>query len=208
MWAGEPDNVNRARASHAEQVRHLESAVGATRLIGILFALLGGGLLVLMVADHEPTLRLVFVAGFVVAPGVLYVVAGFFLKGRKYWAWLATLVVSVVALIGVAMLGLVVVVSFVRRERAEASIVVAFGCWVAALVGILWSLYKCLPAVREAEQVAQSGFGVVVRARAVEAIATPDTIHFGAGPLERPAPRDEPWDGTGTVKIPGDPRAQ
>ena len=152
--------------------RKLRAIVRSACLLGACF--LGIGLLSMGVA--MPRFRrdpiTMFIASSLMASGVLYIVFGVFLRRRRFWAWVAMLVMTIVLLAGVSVFMIFVVSNVVREfERGEPEwhMVVLLllgpglwlGCWMAALILILRYLGQSLPAVREQEAVAQKGFAVI-----------------------------------------------
>jgi hypothetical protein len=105
--------------------------------------------------------------------GLLYMIFARFLRRRRYWAWVGSLVMTIILFGFVSILSLIVVVAVVRNwEREGAAFVVipfiGLGSWVVALGLILKYLRDALPAVREEEAGAQMGFAVIPVARVAE----------------------------------------
>jgi hypothetical protein len=162
----DPLEIRKAQFQAALEARHLASAVQSTRFIGVLFAAIGIVTLLAMwfpaLQGRLPLYAIALVSTFLVAPGVLYVVAEVFLKARRYWAWLATAIITGVLLLAVGGVCLYSVVAMLAFGQADlGGPIVAFACWASALGVILFSLRQCLPAVRAAEQVVQKGFSIV-----------------------------------------------
>jgi hypothetical protein len=163
--------VYRARPS----ARELDLTVDETQTIGGIFVVVGAGLLVAIVAqakhlDRAALLGIGAVSTLLIAPGVLYVLAGVFLRRRRYWAWVATRVMTIVLLWVVGLGGVAAVVLTTINQPLIYGLgpVVGFGCWGAALGIILSSLRRNVRLVREAEHVAQKGFHVLPVRRAEE----------------------------------------
>ena len=98
------------------------------------------------------------IASALLSSGATYVVFGFFLSHRRYWAWLAMTIMTVIML---AFVGCVCGFLMIRSFFWDWGSVVALVCWWTALGLILHSLRQALPAVREAEAVVQKGFSVI-----------------------------------------------
>src|SRR5687767_10025728 len=169
MTASTPGAVN---ADAHFQVRRLKAVVNAARLLGICF--LGFGLLTMFPAiqrfGFDPVFMLI--ASSLTSSGALYLVFSAFLARRRYWAWVAMLVMTIFLLGGVAVFSVFVVSNIVRQftrwgepEWSEMLRMLLgpglwLGSWLAALILILRYLGQSLPAVREEEAVAQKGFAV------------------------------------------------
>jgi hypothetical protein len=170
MTASTPGVVN---ADAQLQARRLKAIVSSARLLGLAF--LGFGLLAMLPAidrlrfDPLPML----IASSLTSSGALYVVFAVFLRKRRYWAWVATLVMTILLLGAVALFTVFVVSNiageFTRWGDPQWSEMLLMllgpglwlGCWMAALILILRYLGQSLPAVREEEAVAQKGFAVI-----------------------------------------------
>lgn len=178
----DPIEVRRAQFDGLARQRHLDKTVRETRLIGILFAAIGGIAILAAMQDSRrtPTPFLAGMSVMLVAPGVLYVLAGVFLKRRRYWAWMTTVVMTVLLLLAVIILSVGLIAAMIRSNNADAGWMpgIAFACWTIALGSILFSLRQCLPAILETEQQAQQGFSVIPVAR----LAPPADAPAGQNP--------------------------
>jgi hypothetical protein len=167
---GSPPGVVNADAE--VQGRKLRAIVRSACLLGACFLFIG----VLVMGVAIPRFRrdpiTLLVASSLTSSGVLYIVFGVFLRRRRFWAWVAMLVMTIVLLAGVTVFAILVVSNVVRefgRREPELYMVVLMllgpglwlGCWMAALILILRYLGQSLPAVREQEAVAQKGFAVI-----------------------------------------------
>ena len=177
------------------RARDLKSIVGSAQLLGGCF--LCFGLLLLFPATRrrrwvDPTL--LFIASSLMSSGVLYVVFASFLKRRRYWAWVATLVMTILLLAVVTSFAGWVAYSVARdvgREPAPGRVFllamlgpgVWLGTWIAALVLILRYLRRSLPAVREEESVVQKGFAVVPLAQLAPAVPPGRAPESGPGAM-------------------------
>jgi len=157
--------VRKQEFSAITRQRHLDATVRVTRLIGILFVTIGclGALLILSESRRSTVSALTILSSLVITPGVLYIIAGVFLKKRRYWAWMTTVIMTLLLLLVVLIFSTLVLIAIVRTHFPEESSMpaVGFACMAIALTSILISLRKCLPAVLESEQQAQHGFAVI-----------------------------------------------
>lgn len=170
----------------------LKAAVNGIVALGIVFTLIGGLILAAALAADTRRSRLVamLVGSFLVAPGILYIVGAIFLRARRYWAWVTTLVLTIIALIAVAALSVWLVISMGRRVDGQPSALLAFGCWGMALIFVLRYLRDALPGVRETEANAQHGFAVVAPV-AVEPVEEKPVESLPSEELGATAPKDQ-----------------
>ncbi len=156
--------VRKQEISAITRQRHLAATVRVTRLIGILFVAIGGlGVLLILSDSRRPVFALTLLSTLVITPGVLYVIAGVFLKKRRYWAWMTTVIMTLLLLLTALTFSAAVVIEMMHSRHPDDASMPATGlaCMVFSLTSILISLRKCLPAVLESEQQAQHGFAVI-----------------------------------------------
>src|SRR6185503_8444825 len=93
------------------QGRKLKAIVSSARLLGLCF--LGFGLLVMMTTvgriRRDPIFAII--GSSLTSSGVLYIVFGVFLRRRRYWAWVAMLVMTILMLIGVGLFTVFVILN-------------------------------------------------------------------------------------------------
>jgi len=171
-WDASAEVVNSTREADA-RARRLKDVIysayllgGTFFVVGVCVGLLGGGV------------RRGDVVGLVIAvslgsSGLLYMIFAFFLRRRRYWAWVASVVMTVLLLVFVLFLTIWLVVRIPMWRHQEMAMFVAvplvgLGSWVTALGLILKYLRDALPAVREKEAGAQMGFAVIPVARVAE----------------------------------------
>jgi hypothetical protein len=181
-----PPNRQRDRA-------RLKEVVESVRTLGFCFTVVGVGCVLWAFMETDglgprriATLSIAFTL--LVAPGVLYVLAGNFLRNRRYRAWVATYALTIVLLVCHAFLcGVIGWQTFRRpvwRLNELVGPVLFFAAWGGALLVILGSLRECMPMVREAEEAAVQGFHVLPVARHApdgNNAAPPDDERRGAG---------------------------
>jgi len=201
------DSDRALTAARADQARHLRQAVEITRLIGGALAVFGGLLIYVLSHEHARAIELAAVSGLMIAPGLLYIVAASFLAARKYWAWVTTTAITALTMLAAVVITILVLRDS-RRYGTDPSTFSAATCWLITFAVILHSLHRCLPSIREARHANQTGFNPLLPPTPVVPINqetpanAPAVIHLAPGPEAPPAPRDLPWDGTGTVTLP------
>lgn len=145
----------------------LREVIDAIRLVGTLLAVFGGPVAWLLVPrGGAAPLRVVgLIAGLVVIPGVLYLVAAAGLMRRRYWAWTMGLIVTVLLMLTLLGLG-VYFVAFSSRPEAV-GFVVPTAIYFSMPVLILLYMVRALPVIRDAELLVRTGFNVLPAAPAL-----------------------------------------
>jgi hypothetical protein len=175
------------------RARRLKEIIRSAYLLGSAF--LGAGVLVGFAASSmrraDPVS--VVIAMSLGSSGLLYIIFAKFLRRRRYWAWVASFVMTVILFTFVSAFAVWVVSRMVARwdpEMAALSMipVIGLGSWVLALALILMYLREALPAVREEEAGVQMGFAVIP----VASVASADDLaeSMGAGDVGDQALRD------------------
>jgi len=146
------------------QQRVFSEVIDALWFLGLLLFLGGGAVTIGLLNKGKVMLHVAaLVTALATVPGALYVVAAVGLKRRRYWAWVATSVLTWVSL--VVAVGLCGAAAYeVLRAGAYGELLgpaVALGSWGTALGSILWALRASLPAVRQTEQLARPAFNVI-----------------------------------------------
>jgi hypothetical protein len=151
--------------------RPLQLAIRSTRLLGIIFTLLGTLVMALSgaVGQRVGGTRGMFTVlmaaiGFVyLIPGILYIVFSIFLSRRQPWAVIATIVLAALH----ALFALLALAGTLLQGNMIGALLV--GLWVAALAQLIFHLSQSFAAIRaEREQFAPRGFEPIPR--------------YGAGP--------------------------
>ncbi len=161
-----PDRVT--PSERVSRMQSLREAAQATRFIGLMFALMGVVTAIVISATDGKMLVVAAVSIFLITPGVLYFLSGYFLLKRHYWAWLATTIMTY------ALFAPMSVTTIVGLITSPLPALLGGACWGWALALILKSLWKCLPAVREAETTAQHGFAVIPVAQIAPVVKVED----------------------------------
>jgi hypothetical protein len=165
------------------RTRHLKSIVGSAQLLGGAFVAVGLFMMLIAFGGRRADPLMLVLAMSLASSGAAYIVFATFLRRRRYWAWVATLVMTILLLAAVSFLALWIVARalFESDPRILAIItipVIGFGSWIAALALILYYLRESLPAVREQEAVVQKGFAVIPVAQ----VAPTETVPTSGSP--------------------------
>src|SRR3954468_1345704 len=89
--------------------RLLDEVTEAIRFVGVMLVACGLiGLLAVAGLNGAPRYTAVVVTGLVTVPGALYVVASFGLAARRHWAWVTSLVVTLVLMAALGGFGIYV----------------------------------------------------------------------------------------------------
>lgn len=163
------------------QLACLREAVSNTSFVGTLFILTGLAAAWVVGSTSRGSSRAYAVAGistFLIAPGLLYVVAGIFLKRRRHWAWVATTAMTWLLFAAATAVCAITGGSVLYSANAPlAQLIgpaVALACWAGALGVILSCLRKCLPAVRRTGHLERPAFTVLPTARPVLPVTEAD----------------------------------
>ena len=162
--------VNAVREAET-RARRLKDVIHSAYLLGGTFFVVGAllGLLSLGMRRRADAIGLV-IAMSLGSSGLLYMIFAHFLRRRRYWAWVASLVMTIVLLTFVGILTLWILILIVARWEREMTDpqsflvvvpIIGLGSWVLALALILKYLREALPAVREEEAGVQMGFAVI-----------------------------------------------
>jgi hypothetical protein len=154
--------------------RHLEvlrEVIDALRLVGVLLSI-GGIFFTSRIFDFRDPInpRVAAVTGLVTIPGVLYVIASVGLTRRRYWAWVMSLIVTVLLI--VALLATMIVVTCLNDRGGQIFIPGIFYLLMPVL--ILIYMLRALPVLREAELLDTKGFIVLPVARHSESTTPPE----------------------------------
>jgi cytochrome bd-type quinol oxidase subunit 2 len=165
MNKGERIRPTRRGVYRDTQLYSLREAANSAQLLGMVFTAVGTLIVALIMKATGRGLRggLAVVAALLVGPGIFYVVAGVFLKRRRYWAWKSAQVMTIalLSLLVVAIIALIVALITNPEKGSVLGAVIGFGCWAGALVIIRFLLIDCLPAVMDKENAMRKGFFVL-----------------------------------------------
>jgi hypothetical protein len=175
------------------RTRRLKEIIRSAHLLGSAF--LGAGVLVGFAAAGmrraDPVD--VVIAMSLGSSGLLYIIFAKFLRRRRYWAWVASFVMTAILFTFVSAFTVWVISRIVSRWEAETAVLgaiplIGLASWVLALGLILMYLREALPAVREEEAGVQMGFAVIP----VAGVASADDVAAsrGVGGVGNQAPRD------------------
>jgi hypothetical protein len=137
----------------------LREVIDGIRLVGAVLAVGGGVATFSLASQGGAMLRLAGpVAGLIVVPGVLYLIAAAGLVRRRYWAWAMSLMVTVLLMLTLVGVG----VYFVAFGDAKgAGFVCPTAVYFAMPVCILVYMARALPVVRDGELLVNKGFHVL-----------------------------------------------
>ena len=162
--------------------RHeLCDVVDFTKTMGVILLMAGLALICfpeIWARDMDPRLSLAGPAVVLVAPGVLYIVAGIFLARRQPWARFAIMIMT--SLLFPAACGLLVWNLHRTLRSSTAGLghtilillnsLVGFACWLAALAMNLRQLRAIAPELRETQHSVRKGFAVLAPAEPVAVV--------------------------------------
>jgi hypothetical protein len=148
--------------------RPLHLAIRSTRLLGILFLLLGScGSAGLFMGRRNAGMAfgVVGVIGLYIAPGVAYLVFSIFLKERKFWAVLAALIVASVQLVFTLFLGATLGIFATKINGVGtplAIMAIVVGLVALALAQLIYHLALSFKAIQYIPLEEQRGFAPVM----------------------------------------------
>jgi hypothetical protein len=159
--------------------------VGALLVVGGLFAVFG------MRASLGARVRpAAMVTGLVTLPGALYVVASLGQTARRYWAWVMSLVVTVLLMATLLGVG-VYFVAFAPGAGAP-TLVVPVALYFSMPGLILLYMLRALPVVRDAELLSGNGFLVLPANKKAAAESPPPPLAVQIKPEDSSATSPSP----------------
>ncbi|HEY7119084.1 MAG TPA: hypothetical protein VH475_21010 [Tepidisphaeraceae bacterium] len=142
------------------QLRIFREVIDAIRFVGIVLVVVGVIVAGVMVEKRGAMARRAPpVAGLVAAPGLLYLVAAVGLSRRRYWAWVMSLIVTV--LLMVALLATCVYFAAFARAGASAGLACPTVMYFSMPCLILLYMLRAVPVVRDAGLLVRKGFHVL-----------------------------------------------
>jgi hypothetical protein len=150
-------------------LRVLEEVISALRMVGVVLAV--GGLGVIFANLGRTGRDFIHIAvpfaSLAVIPGALYLVAAEGLVRRRYWAWVMSLLVTVVLMVAILGVGCYLLAVLGPRRAGPSGEINASGYVCPTLLYfsmpslILLYMVRALPVIREAELLTSKGFNVL-----------------------------------------------
>lgn len=164
-------------------LRVLKEVIDAIRMVGGVLVVGGLGAIVASLGRSSRDFIHIAVPATSVAviPGVLYLVAAAGLVRRRYWAWVMSLLVTIVLMLVILAVGIYALAVVAPRSAGPSGEIHASGCVCPTLLYfsmpslILLYMVRALPVIREAELLTFTGFNVLppVRVQPLDPPAEP-----------------------------------